>query len=648
MSSSKVRLLLLIGLIAAFVGGRDYSPTRTVQAQGPTFCFAVSDGGDSLWRVDFVSDTSTRVGPQGGSFNDIEDLTLNIDGTVLYAVHDDNANGTFGTISLSTGAFTAVGSVGPGSGRNPTTGQPATAALAGVDAITVHPWTGQIWAIDKAPRANKIFRINPATGHVIPDTFGPGLDYATIVLPNPPTDVDALTVHPQSGRFILETNGGTNDRLFELAINGINPLASPGLNSTLGTISSSLIAPLVNTSNGSNILAMEGISFFNDGTLYGVTGDQSEAGANSDRLWLINPQTGQASSVLPGEIDNDGVAPHDLDYEGVSCLSAGSNLKSGFVFEDFNGNGVFDGSDVRRSGVAISFYRDNGNGSFDGGDTRVQTKVTNANGQYTFEVGTEGLYFAVLDQATLPVGSTLTTVGSFNVNFVNFDNSLTNNNFGFTTTIVETETPTPTPTNTPTSTSTGTITPVSTPRFQDTPTAVFTPTPPPPSTPSNPSDPGIIKVAQPYSVIPGEMVTFTITVTNGNQTALTGVVVSDTLDSTFFSTVVEASATKGTVTTNGLTVTDNIGDLAPGESVVITIRARVRSDLVGPKQTTNVAILRSNERPPLSSSATVVLMTLPSTGYPPVGQSLSPGLWVVILGAALVAAAWWTRSRRRV
>ncbi len=136
--------------------------------------------------------------------------------------------------------------------------------------------------------------------------------------------------------------------------------------------------------------------------------------------------------------------------------------------------------------------------------------------------------------------------------------------------------------------------------------------------------------------------------TNGNQTALTGVVVSDTLDSTFFSTVVEASATKGTVTTNGLTVTDNIGDLAPGESVVITIRARVRSDLVGPKQTTNVAILRSNERPPLSSSATVVLMTLPSTGYPPVGQSLSPGLWVVILGAALVAAAWWTRSRRRV
>ncbi len=191
---------------------------------------------------------------------------------------------------------------------------------------------------------------------------------------------------------------------------------------------------------------MEGISFFNDGTLYGVTGDQAEAGANSDRLWLINPQTGQASSVLPGEIDNDGVAPHDLDYEGVSCLSAGSNLKSGFVFEDFNGNGVFDGSDVRRSGVAISFYRDNGNGSFDGGDTRVQTKVTDANGQYTFEVGTEGLYFAVLDQATLPVGSTLTTVGSFNVNFVNFDNSLTNNNFGFTTTIVETETPTPTPT----------------------------------------------------------------------------------------------------------------------------------------------------------------------------------------------------------
>jgi hypothetical protein len=62
----------------------------------------------------------------------------------------------------------------------------------------------------------------------------------------------------------------------------------------------------------------------------------------------------------------------------------------------------------------------------------------------------------------------------------------------------------------------------------------------------------------------------------------------------------------------------------------------------------NVALMRSNERPPISSSATVILMTLPSTGYPPAQQSALPGLWILVLGTALVAAAWWTRARRRM
>jgi uncharacterized repeat protein (TIGR01451 family) len=447
--------------------------------------------------------------------------------------------------------------------------------------------------------------------------------------------------------FVLETNGGAPDGLFSLDLNGINPLASPGFNSTLGTLVTHPIAALVDTGSGGNISAMEGISFFNDGSLFGVTGDLGEAGVLRDRLWRINPQTGQASSVLPGEIDSDGVAPHDVDYEGVSCFSGGSNVKSGIVFEDVDGNGAFDGADVLRSGIAVTFYRDNGNGSFEGGDTRVQTKVTDSGGRYSFEVGTAGLYFAVLDQNTLPGGSSLSTVGSFNVNFVNFDNRLTNNNFGYQ--FRRQVTDTPTPTNTPTNTPTGTITPVTTQRFVETPTPVSTSTPPPVSTPSNPSDPGIVKVAQPYSVIPGETVTFTITVTNGNQSALSGVVVTDPIDGTFFTAVTEASATKGAVTSDTQSVTVNIGDLAPSESVVITIRAQVRSDLVGPKDSTNVATLRSNERPPLSSSATVTLMHLPSTGYPPTQQSsvaLGPAL--VVLAVALMIAALWTRSRRRI
>jgi uncharacterized repeat protein (TIGR01451 family) len=643
--------LIFLSFIVAWIGPLG-TPTHTASAQGDAiYCFSVSDVGDALWRVERATGTSTSIGilldATNFRYRNVEAIAMNLDGTVLYAADvqpdpsDPTVNiGVFIRINLNTAAVTRIGQIGPGNGRDPGTGTPTTARLDDVDSLSIHPWTGEMWGITQDLNANKIFRINLATGQVVPNTFGPGLDYVTVSLPNPPRYVDDLAIDPDTGTFYIIANEGINDRLYVVNVNGADPQNSPGLNSTLGTVSSFEVAPL--TDGGTpptNIVDMEGLGFFNDGTLYGTTGDNPAAIIN--HMWVINKTTGVATSVTPGEIDSDGVDPQNSDYESIGCLTAGENLKGGVVFEDVDSNGAFGGMDTVYAGATVRFYRDNGNGVFDGAptDSLVQTAVTGAAGTYSFTTAAEGTYFAVVDTSTLPAGSSLTTAGIYTVNFVGFGNNLVNNNFGFALAAVPTASPIPT--DTPPGTD---ATPTSTSRPPD---DLPTPTPIPGTflTPDAPA-PAIVKVANPPSTVPGGLVTFTITVSNNGALPLTGVVVTDDMDGAFFASVVEASTTKGTVSIQGLRVTVTIGDLAPGEAAVITIVARVRTDVPAPDAGENVAVMVSNERDPVSSRAVVGLVTMPGTGYPPdpsqrsaisLTWALPAMLGLIAVGATLLA-----------
>jgi len=64
-----------------------------------------SDGDDQLYSIDLPSGTATPIGPTG--FNDIECLSFDPSGTILYGV-DDNTDQLV-TCSTSTGACNAVG-----------------------------------------------------------------------------------------------------------------------------------------------------------------------------------------------------------------------------------------------------------------------------------------------------------------------------------------------------------------------------------------------------------------------------------------------------------------------------------------------------------------------------------------------------------
>lgn len=215
----------------------------------------------------------------------------------------------------------------------------------------------------------------------------------------------------------------------------------------------------------------------------------------------------------------------------------------------------------------------------------------------------------------------------------------------------EPATRTPTPpasTNTPVVSTNTPVASTSTPA----PTATDVPnsggnSPPPSSTPTATAtpimqiaDPAITKSVNIGSARVGDSVEFTISATNLGGLTATNVVVEDTLPS--FLALEGVSATRGNVSVSGSTVRVEIGDLAPGEVVTITIRARVIAS-AAPPNNSNLATIASDSSSddPANNSSSVSLLidqppaSLPNTGDP--GAPLLPAL--ALLGLLMIGAS---------
>jgi uncharacterized repeat protein (TIGR01451 family) len=177
-----------------------------------------------------------------------------------------------------------------------------------------------------------------------------------------------------------------------------------------------------------------------------------------------------------------------------------------------------------------------------------------------------------------------------------------------------------------------------------------TPTPPPNQPPSGtpqPSifDPGISKAGDPAFAQPGEIVVWTITVTNPNNVPLNNVGFTDDVPNTL--EVLGATASAGSVTTAGQIVTFNITTLPANAIVTIQVTTRVRSNVVPPFVITNTATLNGGYSG--SASATVSsglegISELPATGESPWWRA--PLLLALVVLAAWIGRLAWVQARR--
>jgi uncharacterized repeat protein (TIGR01451 family) len=374
-------------IIFLIVAGLVVTVPAPLEAADEAVCYAAADGPNHL-----VSSFRT-----GGGFDDIgafgvggiEAIAFNLDNSVLYGTN----GGTLGSINTVTGAFTAIAAAGSGDGAL------GNITMTDLDGLAFDPTNGFLYGAERQTGDDLLVRLDPVTGALVQDAFGPGVDYV-VIFGSPVTgfdDIDDITVDPTDGQMYgISNDGGTGDHLVKI-------------DKTDGSVID--VGAFLGTDD------MEGLSVSPDGNIFGTTGN---GGGNS--LWDIDKLTGFATFVFayPGGI---------TDMEGVACLR--SNVITGTVFVDSDSGGDLDPGELGMAGVTVRLYRDNNNdGQVDAGDTLIQTTVSPADGFYEFFITAIGNFVMEIDTSTLPTGWSLTTDNVEEADFTNFGNVDPDNDFG--------------------------------------------------------------------------------------------------------------------------------------------------------------------------------------------------------------------------
>ncbi len=299
-----------------------YDPVQTDSALPDLsdYCYAVSNQDlrtntkdNDLFRIHRFSGEVELIG-RTGTF-EAEALAFSPDGRTLYTI-EKNSLAYFGTVDLETGEFT------PRDTAIAVISNPATSTALGTDilnesdSLAVDPVTGRVWSVHESDdrEVNFLFEINPATGEVVRDTFGPGVDYILVDLSTIPgearhTDIEELAIDPRDGTFYIIAS---NDEVFDSWLARID---FDTLDPVTGTVQPVTIGRLT-TEDGEPVNDMEGLSFYNDGTLYGVTSNNSTTEAFDDSFWEIDPQTATARFI-----ESFRTYVQASDFEGIACYT---------------------------------------------------------------------------------------------------------------------------------------------------------------------------------------------------------------------------------------------------------------------------------------------------------------------------------------
>ncbi len=106
-----------------------------------------------------------------------------------------------------------------------------------------------------------------------------------------------------------------------------------------------------------------------------------------------DPDGGALSTSYQHELLTSDEAFLDADW---GYQPGGDGSIGDLVFEDHNGDGLFNGTDAGIDGVTVRLYEDtNGNGVLDSGDLLIDTTTTASGGSYSFDGLAEGLSYLV-------------------------------------------------------------------------------------------------------------------------------------------------------------------------------------------------------------------------------------------------------------
>jgi len=264
-------------------------------------CYAVAeDNGAPNFFFEYNPETEdwTNVGVTGTSF--IESIATDPINKIIYAMD----GGTFGTIDRATGAFSSISALGLADGAI------GSVLLNDVDGLSYDPVNDILWASHRIPGEGPntndlLFKIDPATGSIIPGEFAGGDDYAVVEEVFDSTfgdvvyDVDDIAYNPYTGiLYAIQNQDG------------------PGVITELNQLDGSVERVIIDFPDED----VEGLGITYLSELYGTTGNNGATGAQNTFIFI---NLADNTTETQNAIDPTGNA---VDFESFDCLTAINDL----------------------------------------------------------------------------------------------------------------------------------------------------------------------------------------------------------------------------------------------------------------------------------------------------------------------------------